>query len=227
MHRVKLLIAAIFITTFATPSAFAQGLTVVMSQTGAGPQPSQQTMQLTPTRGRFDVAGLGQVFYNSENKTMRVVPAPMKAYMEYTPDSVQKAVAAGRGVAASPRLAYRKTGASKVRNWPCTTYEGVRGTEKLVELCVAEGAGIALTAADFKIVQEAVDLAKSFAAQDTLDNIPTYGTVEKQGYAGFPVRRITFRNGQPATTTELTEIRREAIPAASLEVPAGFIKVGQ
>jgi len=99
MPRVKLLIVAIFITTFAMPSAFAQGLTVVMSQTGAGPQPSQQTMQLTPTRGRFDVAGLGQVFYNAENKTMRVVPAVMKAYMEYTPDSVQKAVAAGRGAA--------------------------------------------------------------------------------------------------------------------------------
>jgi len=227
MNRVKLLIAALFITTFATPSAFGQGLTIVMSQTGAGPQPAQQIMQMAQTRGRFDVAGLGQVFYNSESKTMRVVPAVMKAYMEYTPESVRQAVAAGRGAAPAQRLTYRRTGTGKVRNWPCTTYEGVRGTEKIVEICVAEGAGIALTAADFKIAQEAIDLAKGFTAQDTLESIPIYGTVEKQGYAGFPVRRITFKNGQQATTTELVEIRREAVPAASLEVPAGFIKVGQ
>src|SRR6185503_12207560 len=129
MHKTKLLIAALFVAACATPSAFAQGLTIVMSQTGAGPQPSQQIMHLAPPRGRFDVAGLGQVFYNSETKTMRVIPAVMKAYMEYTPESVRQAVAAGRGAAPAQRITYRRTGTSKVRNWPCTTYEGLRGTE--------------------------------------------------------------------------------------------------
>ena len=227
MQRVKLLIGVLFITTFATLSASGQGLTVILSQTGAGTQPSQQVMQMAPARGRFDVPGLGQVFYNSETKTMRVVPAVMKAYMEYTPESVRQAAAAGRGVPAPQRITYRRTGTGKVRQWPCTTYEGFRGTEKILELCVAEGAGIALTAADFRIVQEAVDLAKSFTSQDTIESIPIYGTVEKQGFAGFPVRRTTFRNGQPAVTTELVEFRRETAPASSLEVPAGFFKVGQ
>jgi hypothetical protein len=147
--------------------------------------------------------------------------------MEYTPASVQQAVAAGRGAPASQKITYRRTGTSKVRNWSCTTFEGLRGTEKVVELCLAAGAEIALTAADFKLVQEAIDLAKGFTAQDTLDGIPVYGTTEKQGFAGFPVRRTTFRAGQPVSTTELTEIRREAIPAANLELPAGFVKVGQ
>jgi len=226
MQKITFFIAILLIATFATPT-FGQGLTLILNQTGGGAPASQQTMQITPKRGRFDVAGLGQVFYNSDTKTMRVIPAVMKAFMEYTPESVRAAVAAGRGVPISPRIMYRKTGTSKVKNWPCTTYEGLRGTEKIVEICVAEGSGIALTAADFKIVQEAIDLAKSFAQQDTIESIPIYGTVDRQGYAGFPVSRTTFKNGQQEKTTELVEFKREAIPASVLEVPAGYMKVGQ
>src|ERR1043165_1546374 len=98
MHKVALTLAALLITTFVAPSAFGQGLTVVMSQTGTGAPPSQQVMQIGQARGRFDVAGPGKVFYNSESKTLRVVPAVMKAYMEYTPESVRQAAAAGRGL---------------------------------------------------------------------------------------------------------------------------------
>ena len=223
MRKLTLLLA---IATFAIPS-FGQGLTVTLNQTTAGAPTTQQIMQLTPTRGHFDVPGLGQVFYNTETKIMRVIPAVMKAYMEYTPDSVQKAVAAGRGAPPPQKTTYRKTGTRKVKEWPCTTYEGVRGTEKIVEICVAAGAEIALTTADFKIVQEAIDLGKQFTQQDTIESIPIYGTVDKQGFAGFPVRRITFKNGQTEKTTELVEFKREAIPAAALEVPTGYPKVGQ
>lgn len=227
MTRATLLCSAVFLLSSLSTPASGQGLTVVLTQTGAGPQPVQQVLQAGPTKGRFDVPGMGQVFYNGETKTLRVAPALMKAYMEYTPESVRQAVAAGRGAPASQKITYRRTGTSKVRQWPCTTYEGVRGTEKVVEVCVAAGAEIALTAADFKLTQEAIDLAKGFTSQDTLDGIPVYGTVDKQGFAGFPVRRTTFREGKQVSTTELTEIRREAIPAANLELPVGYVKVGQ
>jgi hypothetical protein len=227
MTRATLLFSTVFLMSVLTLGAQAQGLTVVLSQTGAGPQPVQQVLQAGPTKARFDVPGMGQVFYNAETKTLRVAPALMKAYMEYTPDSVKQAVAAGRGAPASAKITYKRTGTGKVRQWPCTTYEGVRGTEKVVELCVAAGAEIAVNAADFKLAQEAIDLARGFTAQDTLNGIPVYGTVEKQGFAGFPVRRTTFAAGKQVSTTELTEIRREAIPAANLELPAGYVKVGQ
>ena len=76
-------------------------------------------------------------------------------------------------------------------------------------------------------MQEAIDLGKQFTQQATIETIPIYGSMEKQGYVGFPVRRVTFKNGQPDKTTELVEFKREAIPPAALEVPAGYVKVGQ
>lgn len=227
MRRVVLLLLTLVHALVLVPGASGQGLVVVLHQTGSGPAPTQPTMQLTATRGRFDAPGLGQVFYNAQNKTMRVVPAILKAYLEYTPQSVQQLVAAGRGVAPQPRLTYRRTGTSTVKQWPCTVYEGTRGTQKLIELCVAQGKGLPLTAADFAIVQEALDLAAPFTAQDALARIPIYGTTAKHGYAGFPVRHTFFRAGQPPIVTELVEVRREAVPPANLEVPAGYSKAGQ
>jgi Domain of unknown function (DUF4412) len=227
MRRVVLLVLTLVHATVLVPGAFGQGLVVVLNQTGSGPAPTQPTMQLTETRGRFDAPGLGQVFYNAQNKTMRVIPAILKAYLEYTPQSVQQLVAAGRGVAPQPRLTYRRTGTSTVKQWPCTLYEGTRGAQKLIELCVAQGKGLPLTVADFAIVQEALDLAAPFTAQDALARIPVYGTTAKHGYAGFPVRHTFFRAGQPPIVTELVEVRREAVPPASLEVPPGYSKAGQ
>ncbi len=227
MRRVVLLLLTFCHATMVVPGAFGQGLTVVLSQTGGGAAPTQPTMQLTATRGRFDVPGLGQVFYNAETRTMRVIPAILKAYLEYTPQSVQQLVAAGRGVKAQPRITYRRTGTSKVNQWPCTLYDGTRGTEKLTEVCVAEGAAIALAAADFAIVQQAIELAAPFTSQDALERIPVYGTTAKHGYAGFPVRRTLFRAGQPPIVTELVEFRREAVPPANLDVPPGYSKAGQ
>lgn len=227
MRPAVLLLLTFLHATLAVPGAYAQGLTVVLSQTGGTAAPTQPTMQLTATRGRFDVPGLGQVFYNADTKTMRVVPAVMKAYLEYTPESVQQLVAAGRGVKPQPRLTYRRTGTSKVKQWPCTLYEGTRGAEKIAEICVAQGNGITLTVADFALVQAAIDLAAPFTSQDALDRIPVYGTTAKHGFAGFPVRRTLFRAGQPPIVTELVELRREAVPPANLEVPAGYSKAGQ
>jgi hypothetical protein len=114
-----------------------------------------------------------------------------------------------------------------VKQWPCTLYEGTRGAEKLIELCVAQGKGLALTVADFAIVQEALDLAAPFTAPDALARIPIYGTTAKHGFAGFPVRHTFFRAGQPPIVTELVEVRREAVPPANLEVPPGYSKAGQ
>jgi Domain of unknown function (DUF4412) len=227
MRRVVLLLLTLVHSAVMVPGAFGQGLTVVLSQTGGGASPTQPTMQLTATRGRFDVPGLGQVFYNAETKTMRVIPAILKAYLEYTPHSVQQLVAAGRGVAPQPRIIYRRTGTSKVKQWPCTLYDGTRGAEKLTEICVAQGAGIALALADFAIVQEAIDLAMPFTARDALERIPVYGTTAKHGFSGFPVRRTLFRAGQPPIVTELVEFRRGAVPPENLDVPPGYSKAGQ
>ena len=54
------------------------------------------------------------------------------------------------------------------------------------------------------------------------DQLSFNGTIEDQGFPGVAVRRVTLRNGAPQLTTELTDVRRGAIPASMFATPAGF-----
>ena len=208
---------------------YGQGLTVTLKET----TPTGQTtpiLQADRTHARLDIPSLAsQLLYDSSTKTLRLVVPLAKFYREFTPATAQALAAAsatgGRGPAVPAPITYRRTGTGKVANWPCTTYEGLRGSEKVAEVCAAEGNAIGLTAADFTVAQQAIDLAKPFAAPEILERIPVYGSVASQGFAGFPVRRVSFRNGQPDITTELVEIRREVVPAANFTVAADFKKI--
>jgi hypothetical protein len=126
------------------------------------------------------------------------------------------------GPAPAP-ITYKRTGASKAGQWACTTYDGFRGADKVTEVCAAEGSALGLTASDFRIVQQLAYFLRSIAPQQ-IDQLALYGTGENQGYSGFPVRRVVFRNGKPESTSELVELRREAIPASAFAVPDGYKK---
>jgi len=225
MPAMKTLMAGIFALFLAAP-LHSQGLTITMKETGPAGQTSP-TMQIDKTKARLDVPSLlSQFLYDADTKTLRLLIPLTRTYREYTPTSVQTAAAANRGQGAEPaKITYKRTGTSKVKDWTCTTYDGVRGTEKIVEICAAESSAIGLNRADFTLVQQAIDLMKSVSTLDTTDRVPLYGTVESQGYVGFPVRRVSFRDGKPDITAELVGITRGAIPPATFELPAGFNKV--
>ena len=205
----------------------AQGLTVTMKEIGPTGQ-TTPTLQTDGTRARADIPSLAsQVLYDSATKTLRVLVPLLKVYREYTPATVQTAAAnaaGGRGQPAPAPITYMRTGAGKVGDWACTTYDGFRGTEKVAEVCAAEGNAIGLTAADFTLANQAIDMVKVIAPPEMIERIPVYGTVQSQGFAGFPVKRVTFRGGKPDVTTELVSVRREAVPAATFDLPAGFNK---
>jgi hypothetical protein len=208
---------------------YGQGLTVTMKETGPVGQ-TAPILQTDRTHARLDIPSLAsQLIFDSATKTLRAIVPLLKVYREYTPATVQGLLAAaatsGRGQPTPVPITYKRTGASKVGEWPCTTYDGLRGSEKVYEVCAAEGSSIGLTAADFAIVQQAMDLARAVAPPETIERIPVYGSVQGQGFAGFPVRRVSFRNGQSETTTELIGFRREAVSAAAFETPSGFNKV--
>jgi hypothetical protein len=217
---------AILALLIAVP-VYGQGLTITMKETGPAGQ-SSAALQADRTRARMDIPSLAsQVLYDSSTKTLRVLVPLLKVYREYTPASVQQRIAtdaASRGQAALAPITYKRTGSSKVGNWSCTTYDGFRGAEKVAEVCAAEGNAIGLTSADFTLAREAIDMVKVIAPPETIERIPVYGTVQSQGFAGFPVRRVNFRNGQPEVTTELVEFKREAVPPSNFDIPAGYNK---
>jgi hypothetical protein len=205
MKSIGLSMLALFI---AMP-LYGQGLTITMKETGPIGE-TAPAIQTDRTHARLDAPSLAtQVLYDSSTKTLRLIVPLLRSYREYTPATIASAPPiGGRGqpVPAPTPITYKRTGSSKVKDWTCTTYEGSRGSEKVVEVCAAEGASIGLT------------------PPELIERIPTYGSVASQGFAGFPVRRVSFRNGQPEFTTELVEVRRGAVPAENFAVPAGFTK---
>jgi Domain of unknown function (DUF4412) len=131
--------------------------------------------------------------------------------------------AAGMGAAQAPKTEYKKVGTDKAGRWTCDKYEGHQGTQKVSEVCTVEPAALGFALADFAVTKQLAEFFKKLSPQSA-DSVFAIGTPEAQGFSGVPVRRITFRNGQPQTTTELTDVTRQAFAASTFAVPAGFQK---
>ena len=216
-----------FLALFVVMPLHGQSLTITMKETGPTGVTSPM-LQTDRTHARLDVPSLAsQLLYDSPTKTLRLLIPLLRSYREYTPATAASAtpiIAGNRAQPAPTPITYKRVGAGKVKEWACTTYEGYRGTEKVVEVCAAEGSVIGVTAADFATVQQAIELAKPFAPAEMIERIPTLGTAASQGFAGFPLRRVSYLNGQAVSTAEVTEIHRGAIPPDTFSVPAGFNK---
>jgi len=133
----------------------------------------------------------------------------------------------GRGMpgmpTAAPKVDYKQTGSDKVGQWTCTKYEGSVGGQKTSEVCTVDPKEFGLTAADFAAAQQLAEFMKALIPT-AADRMFVNGTVQSQGFAGVPVRRVTFRNGAVESTTETTEFKRESLPASLFDPPAGFRK---
>ena len=125
--------------------------------------------------------------------------------------------------AAPAAMQYREAGSDKVAQWTCTKYEGMRGQEKVAEICTVDPKEFGLTPSDFDIAKQLADFVKSIAPQ-VANQAVMFGTATEQGFSGIPVRHISYSGGKVTSTIELKEFRREAFPASNFDVPAGFTK---
>jgi hypothetical protein len=130
---------------------------------------------------------------------------------------------AARGAGATAKPEYRRAGTDKVGKWTCDKYEGFRNGEKVSELCTVDPKTLGLTPADFEVSKQVAAFFRAMLPQGE-DQLVGIGTIETQGFAGVPVRRIRYNGGKVQATSEVTEARRDTFDAASYEVPAGFQK---
>ena len=121
------------------------------------------------------------------------------------------------------RPEYRRTGTDKVGKWACTKYEGYRNGEKVSELCTVEPKVLGLTEADFDVTKQVAAFFAQMLPQG-VDQLVGIGKLETQGFAGLPVRRVTYNGGKVQSTSEVTDVHRENFAASTYEVPAGFQK---
>jgi hypothetical protein len=121
------------------------------------------------------------------------------------------------------RYEYRKLGAGRVGEWPCTIYQvfrpGVLGASvRESETCIAETSRFNLTPSDLSITQELQGLGSFLYILP-----PSFPLTVTREFSGIPVRVIRFNDdGSIASTSELQEFRRESIAPSSFDMPAGF-----
>jgi hypothetical protein len=137
-----------------------------------------------------------------------------------------EALMRGRGMpgagAAAPKIEYRKAGTDTAGKWPCEKYEGFQNNQKTAEVCTADPAALGFAPADFDVSRQLGEFFKRLMPQNA-DQMFTIGRTEDQGYVGVPVRR-KFTVAGRETTTEITDITRQAFADALFAVPAGFTK---
>jgi hypothetical protein len=135
----------------------------------------------------------------------------------------------GRGMTGMPpgpaaaKTEFRPAGSDKVGKWSCNKYEGFRGQEKVSEVCTVDPKDLGLTVSDFDVAKQLAEFLKTIAPQSA-DRATYFGTAEDQGFSGVPVRRISYVNGKVSSESELKDVRHEAFPASTFDVPAGFTK---
>ena len=148
---------------------------------------------------------------------MAQMPPAQRAQME--------AMMRGRGMpsmAAATKPEYRKGGTSKAGRWTCDVYEAYANGEKTGEVCTVGAAAIGFGAADFDIANQLAGFFAKMLPQAGAQ-IQGFGTADKQGYVGFPVKSVMTVNGQQVTS-ELLDATKQNFPDTLFTVPAGYAK---
>lgn len=129
----------------------------------------------------------------------------------------------GANAAAAQKVQYRAAGSDKVGQWACTKYEGYVGAQKTEEVCTVDPKEFGLTPEDFEVARQLAEFVKAMSPA-AADRIVFNGTVQEHGFAGFPVRHTSYRNGAVQSVSEIVEFHKQSIPASTFDAPAGFSK---
>jgi hypothetical protein len=121
------------------------------------------------------------------------------------------------------RTVYTSKGSGSVNGFSCTKYEGVRGAEKVTELCAAKPSEIKFSPSDFQVFEKMKEFMAGF--QSAMANSPFAGggggnlrDFADPGFEGFPVQQTLFRNGQPELKMETKSIARASLSDADFSL---------
>jgi hypothetical protein len=161
--------------------------------------------------------------------------AQMQEQMKNMPPEARQRMEAamqGRGMPGMPgppaggataTTEYKKVGTDRVGKWTCDKYEGTRSGEKVTELCTVPPATLGFTPGDFEVTRQMAEFFAKLVPQGA-DQMFKIGSPAANGFSGLPVRTVTFRNGAPSSTSEITDASRQNFPDSIFAVPAGYTR---
>lgn len=150
-------------------------------------------------------------------KQLEGLPPEQRAQIE----SMMKGRMGGAGGAA-PKTVYKPAGTATVGKWTCTKYDGYDGAARTSEVCTVDPKTLGLSEADFAVTKQFVEFFKRVVPAMASQAF-AIGTVEQQGFAGVPIRRMMTVLGRQITS-EITDVSRQTFPDSSYAVPAGYQK---
>ena len=244
----KLMVLAL--TTFAATgtasvACMADDLTVVSNVTTNGQPGGTQTSYISSDHIRHSESKGNDVIIDLKNATMTNIDGKKKTYYVMTKqdmETMQAAMAArmndpkmkqamammqGMSSSVASSTEVKKTGVTrKVAGYACEEWLITMGGMMSMTECVTN---------DFKYPVQSWAALSDF--QESMRKSMSFGPSAKSGadYAekmksikGFPVASTTTVDAgvmKTTTATEVTDVSRTAIPAATWDVPAGFTKV--
>lgn len=148
--------------------------------------------------------------------------AKMKAQMQNMPPEQKKMMeemmAKMGGGAKAPKTAYKKTGpGGTVNGWSTDKYEGTRDGAKVSEIWTASPKSVQIDEADMQVMKDMAKFFEKFAK-----NYSGLIGDKSNGLDGIPVRTVSYQDGKARFRTEVKEIKKESIPAATFDIPAGL-----
>jgi hypothetical protein len=84
-------------------------------------------------------------------------------------------------------------------------------------------ATLGFTPGDFEVTRQMAEFFAKLVPQGG-DQLFKIGSPAANGFSGLPVRTVTFRNGAPSFTSEITDASRQNFPDSIFAVPAGYTK---
>ncbi|HTD43766.1 MAG TPA: DUF4412 domain-containing protein, partial [Bryobacteraceae bacterium] len=119
------------------------------------------------------------------------------------------------------RTVYTAQGRGSVNGFSCTRYVGMRGTEKVAELCAATPSDLRFSPSDF----QAFDKMKEFIAsmQTAVTNalgVGNFRSMTDLGYEGYPIEYVNYSDGKIESKTELKNLARASLSDSDFSVGA-------
>jgi hypothetical protein len=124
------------------------------------------------------------------------------------------------GQAAAPRTTYTAKGSGSVNGFACTKYEGMRGAEKVADLCAAKPADVRFNSSDFQVIDKMREFGASMLT--TLANSPLGNSrvtdLMQPGYEGLPVEQTNYSDGKAINKWEVKSIERVSFSDADFSL---------
>lgn len=177
-------------------------------------------------QGRNEYTEIDQQMVNQATQMLQGMMAQMQSQLANMPPEQRARMEqmmkgrTGQTGQTAPAVTYTPKGSSTVSGFPCARFEGVRGAEKVEDVCAAKPADIHFSESDFQIFEKMRQFTKDLANNNPLMRGAGVQTdyLMRWGYEGYPVEMIHYSGGHPSGTWQVKSIERVSLSDADFSL---------